>query len=187
METEQNKEFELVLPFYKDIINYLIILFSTFILLFIYSKSWIYLPIIFVFIILTIVVMKNRCVNCKRIFSQTSIGKKYIETKIRPYKYSIESKYLYSDGSYKNSKFSEQKEMNERIEIYHDTFNCKVCSFEWFKLCEVNLDKENRPSTENIITTHLKAPRRCVDCDGRLGKGRIKYCSKCRPTYSRTV
>lgn len=155
------------LPFYKNplIISIAtIFIFITSILFSIFRShtsplfSLIILILFFINIIFIIIFKITQCPNCKRVFAKKHIKKDFIKTAKRPWAYRIETKYLYSDGSYKNSTYSKWKERIESINIYKNTKQCKYCRYRWTEIEEVNLDKNTRPQTIYRKRTNYKNP-----------------------------
>lgn len=145
------------LPFYK---NPLIISIATAIifLLFIPLSFIVFLILLFINIIFIIIFSLTRCPNCKRIFAKEHLSKDFERMEKRPWKYRIETKYLYSDGSYKNSTYTEWRKRIERIKIYKNAKECKYCGFKWTEKEEVNLDKATRPQTVYTKRTRYRNP-----------------------------
>lgn len=80
----------------------------------------------------------------------------------RSWDYRIETRYLYSDGSYKNSTFSRWKKRFERIKIYKEVNMCKYCGYRWTEEKEVNLDEATRPQTVYTKRTRYRKPRNLI-------------------------
>ena len=76
------------------------------------------IPLLFI----AVYIKKNQCKKCKRIFHKLYLNKTHLETKLQPHHYVIETKLLYSNGSYMESNYSEQKTIMERVEV-HRSFN----------------------------------------------------------------
>lgn len=144
------------LPFYKDALIISVLLTIIFCLLTILSSLFLYL--VLVCIILIIIFASTRCPNCKRVFAKKHVSRDFSRIEKRPWKYQIETRYLYSDGTYKNSTYSEWKIINERIKIYRNVKECKYCDFKWPEKEEVNLDKATRPQTVYTRRTNYRNP-----------------------------
>ena len=144
------------LPFYK---NPLIIAISTTILLLLLSISF---PIFFTLLIINIIFIitfsMTRCPNCKRVFCKSHVSTDFERIEKKPWEWRVETKYLYSDGSYKNSTFSEWRKRIERIKIFKNVKECKKCGYKWTEKEEVNLDKDTRPQTVYTRRTHYRNP-----------------------------
>jgi hypothetical protein len=76
-----------------------------------------------VFVILIILILIYGCENCRSLSKRVYEGTTYVEEKLVPYKFRFETKYLYTNGHYMNSSFSEEQTRIERIEYYKKTSN----------------------------------------------------------------
>lgn len=130
----------------------------------------------------SVLIYKYGCKNCKRLFTISYSGKEYIETKLVPYRYRFETRYLYSNGNYMDSKYSEEQTRKERVEHHRHIYKCKSCGHCVYNYFTKNLDEDTRPDLIlDTITTSIKEPKECVICGSPL-RTRRKYCSKCRPS-----
>lgn len=145
------------LPFYK---NPLIISITTAIIFLLLSplSFTVFFTLLFINIIVIIIFSLTRCPNCKRVFAKEHVSKDFVRMEKRPWEYRIETKYLYSDGSYKNSTYTEWRKRIERIKIYKNAKECKYCGFKWTEKEEVNLDKATRPQTVYTKRTRYRNP-----------------------------
>jgi len=145
------------IPFYKDSLSISIAtaLIFTFLLPVYFS---IFFVLLFTNILFIISFVLTRCPNCKRVFAKEQIRRDFEKIEYRPYIYRVETKYLYSDGTYKNSQFSEQKTKMERILVHRNVKKCKYCGYNWPQKEERNMDKSSRPSTIKIYKTKIKNP-----------------------------
>ena len=132
--------------------------------------------------IITILVYKYSCKNCKHLFTVSHAGKEYIETKLVPYRFRFETRYLYSNGNYMDSKYSEEQTRKERVEHHRHIYKCKSCGHCTYSYFTKNLDEDTRPNLIlDTIKTSIKEPKECVICGSPL-RTRRKYCSECRPS-----
>ena len=148
------------LPFYK---NPLIIAITTTIIFLLLSllssKSFpIFFTLLIINVIFIIIFTITRCPNCKRVFCKSRVSRDFERIEKRPWEWRIETRYLYSDGSYKNSTFTEWRKRVERIKIFKDVKECKKCGYKWTEKKEVNLDKGTRPQTVYTRRTHYRNP-----------------------------
>lgn len=143
------------LPIYK---NPLVISITTAIIfLLLLSLSYqIFFTLLIINVIFIILFYITRCPNCKRVFVKSHLSKDFERIEKRPWKWRVETKYLYSDGTHKNSTFSEWRKRIERIKIFKNVKECKTCGYRWTEKEEVNLDKDTRPQTVYKRRTHYK-------------------------------
>ncbi len=102
----------------------------------------------------------KKCPNCKRVFGKEHVRTEFVKIERRPWRYRIENRYLYSDGTHKNSTFSNERTRIERIKIFKHVKECKFCRFKWTESGEENLDYETRPQTVYEHRTKYRNPNR---------------------------
>lgn len=144
-------------PFYKDPLTISIMTAIIFLLLTPLSFT-VFFTLLFINIVVIVIFKSTRCPNCKRVFATEHVSKDFVRIEKRPWRYRIETKYLYSDGSYKNSTYTEWRKRIERIKIYKNVKECKYCGFKWTEKEEVNLDKATRPQTVYTKKTRYQNP-----------------------------
>jgi len=111
-----------------------------------------------IFLIITYWIYENQCPNCKKIFHKKLIKKDTLKDEKRPYRYRNETIYYYSDGSEKERKFTGPiKTIMETIRTEKEFYECTSCGYKWDKIFERNLDIENRPKP-NEVMTKIKPP-----------------------------
>jgi len=153
-------------PYYRN--PFLISLFITSLLLvlsvfFIIFFSTLYYHLysligVFVFVMLTYWIYENQCQNCKKIFHKKLVDKEILKEEKRPYRYGEETIYYYSDRTEKERKFTEPfKTIMETIRTEKEYYQCTSCHHKWDKFIERNLDIENRPKPNKVITK-IKPP-----------------------------
>jgi len=159
----------------------LIFLMLLFLFVFLVSENFYILSIAILSGFIAFMINEDRCENCKKLFTKFYAGKEYIETKLQPHKFRFETRYLYSNGAYKNSSYSEEQAREERVEYYRHIYKCKSCGHCTYSYSTKNLDINTRPNlVKEVIKTTIKEPKECVVC-GRPLRTRRKYCFKCRP------
>lgn len=154
------------LPIYRNplVISFSFFAISSFLLFSSIAGSltpWFFL-VFFLSIVSFFFTLKTRCSNCGMVFVKEHLRKEYIRTEARSWHYVIETKFLYSDGSYKNSTFSEQRTRIEKVNIFKNVFRCNDCNYRWTTLEEVNLDFSTRPDTVRYYRTHYRNPQTYV-------------------------
>ncbi len=116
------------------------------------------LMLLFVNVVLIIIFSVTRCSNCKRVFAKDHVSRDFEKIEKRPWEYRVETRYLYSDGSYKNSNYTEWRTRIERIKIFKNTKECIYCGYKWAEKEEENLDKATRPQTVYERKTGYRNP-----------------------------
>ena len=148
-----------LLPLYKNPL--IISIFTAAILLLLSPLSYkIFLTLFSINLIFIIVFIKTKCLNCKRVFVKMHVSRDFEKMERRPWEYRIETRWLYSDGSHKNSTYSEWKKRIERVKVYKNIKECKQCSYRWVERDEENIDSSTRPQTVYKRRTHYKNPPR---------------------------
>ena len=129
--------------------------------LFILGENLVVLGLLFLTMILlvaTYLIYENQCPNCNRIFTKQLIHKETIKDEERPYRYRDEAIYKYSDGSFKGKKYTGKiKTIMEKWRTEKEFYECQKCHHKWDKPFEKNLDFNNRPKP-NIVITRTKPP-----------------------------
>jgi hypothetical protein len=108
--------------------------------------------------LVTVWIYNNQCPRCNKIFNKKLVKKEKIHEEKRPYRYREETIYLYSDGSEKERKYrGKEKTRMETWRTEKEYYECTSCGYNWDKIFERNLDKDNRPKP-NIVRTKTKPP-----------------------------
>jgi hypothetical protein len=146
------------LPFYKNNLTLSVITAAIIFLVLSFLVSKFYI-ILFILSIVTLFVFNSiKCPNCKRLFKTEHVNRHFDRIENRSWEYRIETRYLYSDGTRKNSTYSDWKKRIEKIKIFKNIKECKACSYKWSEQEEENLDEETRPETLFTVQTGYRNP-----------------------------
>lgn len=170
------------LVYYKNPFWISIFLMILSLIIFLFTLNFYFMILLIIFLITSVYIKKNQCRNCKRLFYLAGTDKTLDKTIERPYHFREETRYLYSNGNYQNSKFGEPQTVTERIQVWKTNYNCRYCNkISHYKIEEINIDETHRPNPIKTIQTSIKEPKECIICGAKL-RTRRKYCSKCRPS-----
>lgn len=119
----------------------------------------------FVFLVSTILILKlygklksYECPNCNLIGVVEKEKSFVYKHKKVPWVYKIENRYYYSDGTYKNSTFSDYKTRFENVFFHKHIYKCKSCGYKWAKYTKENVDIHSRPKTVYHHRTRIRNP-----------------------------